>query len=879
MAKSYITLDTRIDSFKDEFNNLVNKVGDIAVMATSGTDSDVVGGINNLDSDLGTRASLTTTSKLSLQAAINEHDAELGTITAGAMGTTASTVSTAVLELDTEADSDRSNFANNIRTIMLDPTGTGTSREVTASANNSTNETTFLTFVDGATGSQAIETDTGLTYNPSTGLITAVSLAAATLDISGNVDIAGTSNLDVVDIDGAVQIDNTVTVGVNDTGYDVKFFGDAASAFMQWDASADDLILGGAAGLIVPDGQLTLGSTALTSTATELNLLDNVSGLVQADFTKLAAVNSTAAELNILDGSATSATSTTIVDADRVIVNDNGTMVQVAVTDLAAYFDDEITAMPNLVSTGALNSGSITSGFGTIDIGSSTFTTTGIVNAGAITVGSAVLSEAELEILDGATVTTAELNLLAGVSGLVQADFTKLAAVTTSATELNIMNGSDAGGASSAAITVVDTDAFVMNDGGTMRQVDVSLLKAYFGQVAEGTALSTIDINGAATITSLQDADEIPIHDNSADSNRNTAMSTVKAYVLAGKVTDAAQTNITTLGRLDSAQIDDIKINGSTISTLSGTDLNITPLAGQQIVLDNTIAVDAGVITGATSITSTAFVGTLTGSISGTAPIATAVTAVADGGAAEHFVTFLDAATGTQQIKTDAGLKYNPNTNTLTATTFDGAVTGGITGNAATATTLATTRAISITGDVTATGVNFNGSAAIALNTSLANNAVVTATIAADAVTAAKLASSAVVTASIVDANVTTAKIANTAVTTAKLASDAVTTAKITNANVTLAKIENVTGNSVLVRNASSSGVISSVAVADTKILIGDGTGFGAFALSGDVTMTNAGVTNIGADKVGSPELNTLRTFTLKDSGGTPIFTMYGAGA
>jgi hypothetical protein len=42
-------------------------------------------------------------------------------------------------------------------------------------------------------------------------------------------------------------------------------------------------------------------AVALTSTATELNLLDGVSGLVQADFTKLAAVTSTAAELNILD--------------------------------------------------------------------------------------------------------------------------------------------------------------------------------------------------------------------------------------------------------------------------------------------------------------------------------------------------------------------------------------------------------------------------------------------------------------------------------------------------------------------------------------------------------------------------------------------------
>ena len=44
---------------------------------------------------------------------------------------------------------------------------------------------------------------------------------------------------------------------------------------------------------------------AVTSTATELNLLDGVSGLVQADFTKLAAVTSTATELNKLDGAGT----------------------------------------------------------------------------------------------------------------------------------------------------------------------------------------------------------------------------------------------------------------------------------------------------------------------------------------------------------------------------------------------------------------------------------------------------------------------------------------------------------------------------------------------------------------------------------------------
>ena len=103
-------------------------------------------------------------------------------------------------------------------------------------------------------------------------LLTDVNLAGTTH--FDNIDVDGTANLDAVDIDGAVQLDATLTVGVDDTGYDVKFFGDTASAFMQWDASADDLILGGAAGLVVPDGKLTLASTAVTSTAAELNQLD-----------------------------------------------------------------------------------------------------------------------------------------------------------------------------------------------------------------------------------------------------------------------------------------------------------------------------------------------------------------------------------------------------------------------------------------------------------------------------------------------------------------------------------------------------------------------------------------------------------------------------
>jgi hypothetical protein len=83
--------------------------------------------------------------------------------------------------------------------------------------------------------------------------------SADSLIVTGTTTLVGTTNLDAVDIDGATQIDATVTVGVDDTGYDVKFFGATAGAYMLWDESADDLILGGAAGLSVNSAALVTG--------------------------------------------------------------------------------------------------------------------------------------------------------------------------------------------------------------------------------------------------------------------------------------------------------------------------------------------------------------------------------------------------------------------------------------------------------------------------------------------------------------------------------------------------------------------------------------------------------------------------------------------
>jgi hypothetical protein len=126
--------------------------------------------------------------------------------------------------------------------------------------------------IDGATQIDATVTvgvdDTGYDvkfFGATTGKSLLWDESADSLIVTGTTTLVGTTNLDVVDIDGATQIDATVTVGVDDTGYDVKFFGATAGAYMLWDESADDLILGGAAGLSVNSTALVTG--VLTTTA------------------------------------------------------------------------------------------------------------------------------------------------------------------------------------------------------------------------------------------------------------------------------------------------------------------------------------------------------------------------------------------------------------------------------------------------------------------------------------------------------------------------------------------------------------------------------------------------------------------------------------
>ena len=182
-----------------------------------------------------------------------------------------------------------------------------------------------------------------------------------------------------------------------------------------------------------------------------------------------------------------------------------------------------------------------------------------------------------------------------------------------------------------SSITIADGDDFAISDDGTEKKVNASQIATYVGANLSALAITSLDIDGGTDIgAGLADADLFIVDDGAGGTNRKTAASRIKTYIADVTLTTAAQTNITSLGTLTALQVDNLNINGNTLSSTAGTDLLINPLSGQQIVLDGTIVIDAGVVTGATSITSTAFVGNITGNVTGnTSGTAATVTSAA----------------------------------------------------------------------------------------------------------------------------------------------------------------------------------------------------------------------------------------------------------
>ena len=353
-----------------------------------------------------------------------------------------------------------------VGTLNQDTTGTAAiATTATVSANNSNDETVYPVFVDAATGNKGLESDTGLTYNPSTGALTATSFTGS---VSGTVTGA------------ASQV--TVTAVTDDDTVHPVFVENTSGASDPQVASA--LTYNPSTGLLSTaaltlTGDLTVGGTTTTVNSTTVTVDDK-----NLELGSVASPTDTTA-----DGGGITLKGTT----DKTIIwdnaNDNWTSNQDlnvatgkvfrvnnvdtlnATTLGTAVVNSSLANVSSSLTQGTLTtaSGSITDSSGAISFGDENLTTTGTVTAAGFTIGSAGIDEAELEILDGATVTTAELNLIDG----------------------DTARGTEA---------VASGDGILINDAGTMRMTNVDTVSTYFAaHSVGGTNIATVGTIGTGT--------------------------------------------------------------------------------------------------------------------------------------------------------------------------------------------------------------------------------------------------------------------------------------------------------------------------------------------------------------------------------------------
>jgi hypothetical protein len=329
-------------------------------------------------------------------------------------------------------------------------------------------------------------------------------------------------------------------------------------------AATYDLTAAGKALLDDANAAAQLVTLGLTATAAELNVLDDIA--------------STTAELNIVDGD-TAATSTTLADADRVVVNDNGTMVQVALTDFEVYFESALDTLNNVTSASSLATvGTITSGTWNGTSIADAYVDNDLTISGG-TVNSSVIGGStpaagtfttltandQLVVAAGATITgdtTDEITLaVKGVgsqtANLMTVEINDGTDKFTIAADGSVVIAQDLTLASGATVTAILDEDNMASDSATSLATQQSI-KAYVDAEVGAAALDIAGDTGTDTVTVGTDT---LTFDGGANIT-SVATDNQISYAL-----DADVTGLTSL------VVDDLTLNGSSITNGSG---NIT---------------------------------------------------------------------------------------------------------------------------------------------------------------------------------------------------------------------------------------------------------------------------------------------------------------
>ena len=849
MAKIHINLSDNIATWVDKTNQLIAFVGDSANLTTT-EDSSIVGAINELDSDIGARphtnlttfnktltgaineidsslgaiSSLTTADKTSAVAAINELDAELGTITSGAMGTTASTVSTAIAELDGRLDSNDVFIGPHSLNTFGATTITGTLNEFKSKIGNMTLTGLSATTLSGAHRELRTELGdvTSLTTPTKTDAVTAINELDSDLDVL-------VARVDSNDID-ITELQNFVEPGqsLNTTATTV------ADAINEHEVDIGNMTFTGLSATNI--------SAAVRELRTELG--NHTSLTTTATSNAVAAINELDAELGTITSGAMGTTASTVSTAIAELDSDRDRLVT---------FVEPTQALTTTATTLADAINEHDAELGTIS--------SGAMGTTASTVGGAIAElETEIDTLNSYTSVGTSLNTSAS---------TLAGAINEIHTQYDSLNDTKIGSLADLDTNDITDVSSIVN---AINDVAATASQAFDSAAAIDTKIGSLaNLNTTIKSSIVNAINEL---EGDRDSNNSNFVSRVRGSLSAGgDLTYNSSTgqysvnvaNIYTTSNFDS-DLDAAIANSSQITYSS--DNNNFSIANDAVTLgthttgnyvqqgatsgngiSGSVNSEGGTFTvtsnATTSNTGSTIVfrdgsgnfsaGTITASLSGTATNATNVNLAANTtDTSLSYVMFGSNATGNTRPSTDTTLLYKPSENRLYAGVFDGSgagltslnasnissgtisdahlpstITSNITGSAA---TLTTARAIAVDGAVTGSA-SFDGSANITITTTATSDPTITLTGA-------------------------------------------------------------VTGSGTMTNLGSVS--ITTTATADPILtLSGDATGSATFTNLGNATLS----VSLAANTVNSNELASATLLRIYNSAGTIVKSLYGAGA
>jgi len=275
---------------------------------------------------------------------------------------------------------------------------------------------------------------------------------------------------------------------------------------------------------------INLDGTLITSTAAELNILDGVTSTA-AELNILDGVTSTATEINILDGD-NSASTVTIVDADRIILNDNGTMKQVAVSALNTYTSASVAADDLASGDAAIN-----------------LTT----SSGSITIDAAAN---DTDIIFKGTDNSADITMLT-------------------------LDGSEAGKATFNSDVVVGGDLTVTGDDIIMGTNTAGNLL-----IADGTNFNSIAVGSLSEISTVANDDVFLAVDTSGGGLKKIA----RSAVVSGLATSSAISNVV---EDSTPQLGgDLDVNGNGLTSTSNGNIALTPNGTGVVRIDGSNGID-----------------------------------------------------------------------------------------------------------------------------------------------------------------------------------------------------------------------------------------------------------------------------------------------